>query len=200
MIDKPNTYTNPRNHQTRSKPRAVPSNGATSVEFQRNRRRRKTSDSYGRCSSLRIPGQVAQLRGLCTTCARWSKVWSFLVSVPSSPPLPLYPFRCHRLLFEPELNRVAIQPKQVNISTLWTQVMGAFALRDKRMEARRDISLSRPFLIFSTSCSLRYLPSSLIYHLYLKVYSPVRISGRTLTAPDLAIGVCVCHIFCYLLV
>lgn len=97
-----------------------------------------------------------------------------------------------------ELNRVAIQPKQVNISTLWTQVMGAFALRDKRMEARRDISLSRPFLIFSTSCSLRYLPSSLIYHLYLKVYSPVRISGRTLTAPDLAIGVCVCHIFCYL--
>lgn len=102
-----------------------------------------------------------------------------------------------------ELNRVAIQPKQVNISTLWTQVMGAFALRDKRMEARRDISLSRPFLIFfhlPFFLSSLFTSSSLIYHLYLKVYSPVRISGRTLTEPDLAIGVCVCHIFCYLLV
>ena len=48
---------------------------------------------------------------------------------------------------------VGIQPKQVNISTLWTQVSGrgAFALRDTRMEAHRDILLSRPFLIFLLS-------------------------------------------------
>lgn len=74
---------------------------------------------------------------------------------------------------------VGIQPKQVNISTLWTQVMEAFALRDTRMEAHRDILLSRPFLIFLFPTLLPcYLLPQLIYHLYLDLYSPGRISGR----------------------
>lgn len=57
--------------------------------------------------------------------------------------------------------------------------MEAFALRDTRMEAHTDILLSRPFLIFLFPTLLPcYLLPQLIYHLYLDLYSPARISGR----------------------